>query len=104
MLSLQQAISYVESQSDTVDETVTIEETSSNEPQWVREIQSIDRDECKYQLISLKCQGARCSSVVRAFAHGAMGCRIDEIQSIDRDECKYQLISLNVRERDVAPW
>ena len=22
-------------------------------------------------------QGARCSSVVRAFAHGAMGCRID---------------------------
>ena len=23
------------------------------------------------------CVGARCSSVVRAFAHGAMGCRID---------------------------
>ena len=22
-------------------------------------------------------EGARCSSVVRAFAHGAMGCRID---------------------------
>ena len=22
-------------------------------------------------------RGARCSSVVRAFAHGAMGCRID---------------------------
>ena len=25
----------------------------------------------------LRVDGARCSSVVRAFAHGAMGCRID---------------------------
>ena len=30
----------------------------------------------KPQLVS-KCHGARCSSVVRAFAHGAMGRQID---------------------------
>ncbi|XP_041374474.1 1-phosphatidylinositol 3-phosphate 5-kinase-like isoform X2 [Gigantopelta aegis] len=41
----EQAISYVESQSDTENEATTAEETSSTEPQWVREIQSIDRDE-----------------------------------------------------------
>ena len=28
-------------------------------------------------LMTIKKKGARCSSVVRAFAHGAMGCRID---------------------------
>ena len=28
-------------------------------------------------LMTIKKRGARCSSVVRAFAHGVMGCRID---------------------------
>ena len=31
----------------------------------------------KLQLSPHSYRGARCSSVVRAFAHGAMGCRID---------------------------
>ena len=42
--------------------------------------------------IRLLCRaGARCSSVVRAFAHGAMGRQIDPSWS-------------GPRERDVAPW
>ena len=32
---------------------------------------------CQHNIDSITVKGARCSSVVRAFAHGAMGRRID---------------------------
>ena len=45
-----------------------------------------------------KCTGARCISVVRAFAHGAMGRRIDPSWGGPIE------LFLVVPERDVAPW
>ena len=56
--------------------------------------------------------GARCSSVVRAFAHGAMGRRIDlswwsemylRGKSV-RSWCDGSLDRSLMVERDVAPW
>ena len=40
-------------------------------------LQFIELSTISRYLSSLASGGARCSSVVRAFAHGAMGCRID---------------------------
>ena len=37
---------------------------------------AVNRERCKLDIVSVLL-GARCSSVVRAFAHGAMGRRID---------------------------
>ena len=48
--------------------------------------------------IELYLRGARCSSVVRAFVHGAMGAWIDFLQWIHR------AISRSSQEQDVAPW
>ena len=46
--------------------------------------------------------GARCSSVVRAFAHGAMGRRIDP--SWGEPIELYLVAASAMVERDVAPW
>ena len=45
-------------------------------PQFFRACYGPDIEIMLYSVIS-KVEGARCSSVVRAFAHGAMGRRID---------------------------
>ena len=47
--------------------------------------------------VGLVFDGARCSSVVRAFAHGAMG-------SSDRSFMVDPLSYFSFWERDVAPW
>ena len=51
------------------------------------------------------CKKARCSSVVRAFAHGAMGRRIDpswwtQLAISPSSQCS----TTGVIKRDVAPW
>ena len=52
--------------------------TYGKEPFSERPFVQTHRTHVIYQLLTVeRDQGARCSSVVRAFAHGAMGCRID---------------------------
>ena len=52
-----------------------VELRSKSVRSWCDEL--LDRSFMGDPLSYFSFQGARCSSVVRAFAHGAMGCRID---------------------------